>query len=145
MCKQHNDLKFKFFIIHRYKGPDRKKMYGPVLDRLYAQCCAEQSMYLATTTGYGRAITGDGATILGTKYINFLCHEFGKGAMLMRIKDCTDRLRQVGSIESTFIAHEMINAIRLANVVRQTYTMKLILITFNTQAGWTEDGLLGGD
>ena len=96
----------------RYKGPDRHKLYGPVLDRLHAKCMTEQRAFLENTSGYGRAITGDGATILGTKFINFLCHEHEKGVMLCRIKDCTERQAEVGSIQSTFIAHEMISAIR---------------------------------
>ena len=65
--------------------------------------------------GYGRALTGDGATILGTEFINVLVHEFGKGCMLCRVKkDCTTRLQEVGAIEPSFIAHEMKNAIRQA-------------------------------
>ena len=95
-----------------YKGPDRHKLYGPVLERLYHKCTEEQKRFLAQRTGYGRAITGDGATILGTKFINFLCHEKGKGVMLCKIKDCTKRLAEVGSIQATFIAHELIDTIR---------------------------------
>ena len=91
-------------VSHRYKGPHRSKMFGPILERLYAKYIREQEAFLACKTGYGRAMTGDGATILGTKFINFLCHEFGKGVMLCKIKDCTERLQEVGSIESTFIA-----------------------------------------
>lgn len=97
---------------YRYKAPDRIKLYGPILDRLHAKCLAEQRQFLEKKSGYGRAMTGDGATILGTKFINFLVHEYEKGVMLCRIKDCTSRLAEVGSIESTFIAHELINAIR---------------------------------
>ena len=47
--------------------------------------------------------------------MNFLLHEFGKGCMLLTLKDCTERLRTVGTIDNTFIAHEMIRAIRLVN------------------------------
>ena len=49
-----------------------------------------------------RAPTDDGATILGTKFINFfLVHEHEKGVMFCKIKDCIDRLREVGLIEAT--------------------------------------------
>ena len=99
-----------------YKGPDRHKLYGPVLERLYRKCTQEQKQFLAQRTGYGRAVTGDGATILGTKFINFLCHEKGKGVMLCKIKDCTGRLAEVGSIQATFIAHELIDTIRFVYV-----------------------------
>ena len=92
--------------------PERRKLYGPILDRLYSKCVTEQKQFLDNHTGYGRAVTGDGATIMGTKFINFLVHEHGKGVMLCKIRDCTDRLKEVGSIQSTFIAHEMIAAIR---------------------------------
>ena len=91
-----------------YKLPDRRKLYGPILDRLHSKCMTEQKAFLDDHTGYGRAVTGDGATILGTKFSNFLVHEHGKGVMLCKIKDCTDRLREVGSIEANYIAHEMI-------------------------------------
>ena len=87
-------------------------MYGVVLDRLYSQCVKEQTTFLSNSTGYDRALTGDGATILVTKFINFLCHEFGKDVMFLRIKDYTTRFQEVGSIQATFIAHEMMNAIR---------------------------------
>ena len=85
---------------------------GPVLQSLYNQFMDEQSQFLKADTGFGRALTGDSATILGTKYINFLVHEMGKGAMLLAIKDCTPRLQEVGTIDGTYIAHEMIKTIR---------------------------------
>lgn len=85
---------------------------GPILKRLYDRCMAEQTVFLRMNTGFGRALTGDSATVLGTKYINFLVHECGRGVMLLGIKDCTMRLQEVGTIDSTFIAHEMIAAIR---------------------------------
>ena len=56
--------------------------------------------------------TGDGARVLGTKFINFLCHEKGKGVMLIKIKDCTERLSEVGTIQATFIAHVLIQVIK---------------------------------
>ena len=103
---------FIFVCIIRYKGPDRKKLLGPILDKMYSTFRGEQFRFLRSKTGFGRAITGDGATILGTKFINFLCHEHGRGAMLCHLKDCTERLLEVGSVEATFIAHELIKAIR---------------------------------
>lgn len=96
----------------RYKGPDHKKLYGPILERLHAKFLGEQMMFLKKKSSYGRALTGDAATILNSKFINFLCHEYGKGAMLCAIRDCSRRLLEVGSVESLFIAHEMINVIR---------------------------------
>lgn len=96
-----------------YKGPDRHKLLGTVLERLYKRCMEEQKRFLSQSCGYGRAITGDGATVLGTKFINFLCHEKGKGIMLLRIKDCTQRLSEVGSIQATYIAHILIELVKL--------------------------------
>ena len=72
----------------------------------------EQAAFLKDNAGYGRAMTGDGATIMGTKFINFLVHEHGKGVMLCKIKDCTPRLKEVGAIEATFIAKHMVECIR---------------------------------
>lgn len=95
-----------------YKLPHRHKLYGAILDRLYNKCVTEQKELLTNHSGYGRCLTGDGATIQGTKFINFLVHEHGKGVMLCKIRDCTERLKEVGSIDSTFIAHEMIATIR---------------------------------
>ena len=101
------------FHISRYKVPDRHKLLGPILNDMHSKCLDEQKSFLKKQSGFGRAMTGDGATILGTKFINFMCHEHGKGVMLCKIKDCTDRLTEVGSIRSTFIAHEMIQSIRV--------------------------------
>ena len=95
-----------------YKGPSRQKLLGKVLNDLYEMYRAEQRSFFKSKNGYGRALTGDGATVMGTKFINFLCHELGKGAMLCRIKDCTARLLEVGTVQATYIAHEMILAIR---------------------------------
>ena len=104
-------------IVCSYKGPDRHKLFGKILDDLHGKCIVEQRKFLEQRTGYGRALTGDGATILGTKFINFLVHEFGKGVMLCRVKDCTQRLQEVGAVQATFIAHEMINALRYVALV----------------------------
>ena len=95
-----------------YKGPTRQKLLGPVLDRLHKDCMQVQKKFLTQNTGYGRAITGDGAKVLGTKFINFLCHEKGKGVMLLKIKDCSERLSEVGTIQVTFIAHELIKVVK---------------------------------
>ena len=99
-------------MFYRYKGPDRHKLYGTILDSLYAKFGAEQLQFFRTRNGYGRALVGDGATILRTKFINFLCYELGKGTMLCRIRDCTPRLAEVGEVAATYIAHEMIASAR---------------------------------
>lgn len=96
----------------RYKGPYRQKVFGACLDRLHSKYVAEQQAFLADRKGFGRAVTGDGATIMGTKFINFLVHEFGKGVMLLSIHDCTKRLQEAGTIDGTYIANRMITAIR---------------------------------
>ena len=97
----------------RYKPCSRTRLYGPVLDRLHADCLSEQKYFLANgDKTYGRAIVGDGATIQGNKYINFLVHEYGKGVMLLRIKDCAQRLEETGTIDAKYIAHEMLKVIR---------------------------------
>ncbi len=96
----------------QYKGPTRQKLLGAVLDRLHKECMKQQKRFLAHNTGYGRAITGDGARVLGTKLINFLCYEKGKGVMLLKIKDCSERLSEVGTIQATFIAHVLIIVIK---------------------------------
>ena len=72
----------------------------------------KQRKFLEQRTGYGRAITGDGATIQGTKFINFLAHEFSKGYVLCGLVDCTGRLSDVGAVQATYIAHHMMGAVR---------------------------------
>ena len=100
---------------NRYKCLSRQNLYGKVLDRLHAKCLIEQQQFLKTDNGYGRALTGDGATIMGIKFINFLVHQLGKGVMLVNIKDCSERLAEVGTIDATFIGHNILRAIRLIN------------------------------
>ena len=58
---------------------------------------------------------------MGTKFINFLCYELGKGSMLCRIRDCTKRLEEVGTVEATYIAHEMIASVRLISACTNYY------------------------
>ena len=99
-------------LVCRYKGPDRHKLYGVILDALYAKFGAEQLQFFRVKNGYGRAIMGDGCTIMRNKFINFLCYELGKGSMLCKIRDCTSRLAEVGTVEATYIAHEMMGSIR---------------------------------
>ena len=123
-----------FFILYqnlfyRYKGPDRHKLYGTILDSLYAKFGAEQLQFFLTRNGYGRALTGDGATVLRTKFINFLVYELGKGSMLCRIRDCTSRLAEVGTVESTYIAHEMIASARLLHVFNIVMFIYLVYLT----------------
>ena len=62
----------------RYRAPDPHKMFDKILDRLYDKYLKEQNEFLQNKSGYGRALTGDGATVLGTKFLNFLLHELGK-------------------------------------------------------------------
>ena len=100
------------FVVCRYKGPDRHKLYGVILDSLYAKFGAEQLNFFRKKNGYGRALMGDGVTIMRNKFINFLCYELGKGSMLCKIRDCTARLAEVGTVEATYIAHEMMASIR---------------------------------
>lgn len=114
----------------RYKGPTRQKLFGPILNRLHEECVAEQKAFLDDHTGFGRALTGDGATIQGTKYLNFLLHEYGRGVMLLFITDCSQRQQEVGTIESTFIAHNMIKAIRSASVLIFIITIMNVFIYF---------------
>ena len=82
------------------------------MNRLFEKYVQEQKAFLDDRKGFGRAVTGDGATIMGTKYLNFLVHEFGKGVMLLSIHDCTERLQEAGTIEATYIALKLIEAIR---------------------------------
>ena len=98
----------------RYTGPTRQKLAGPILQAIFDQCLMNQRKFLEQRTGYGRSVAGDGATIQGTKYINFLAHEYTKGHMLAGLTDCTERLTDVGSVQATFIAHHWIGAIRFA-------------------------------
>ena len=87
-------------------------MYGVILDALYAKFGAEQLNFFRKKNGYGRALMGDGVTVMGTKFINFLCCELGKGSMLCKIRDCTARLAEVGTVEAThIIANEMMTSI----------------------------------
>ena len=101
----------------RYKGPTRQKVMGDILDALYNEFLLEQRTFLEQRTGYGRCLTGDGATVQRTKYINFLCHEYQKGVMLCGVHDCTARLTTVGTVEATFIAHQFMGALRCLHVL----------------------------
>ena len=121
------------FVDHRYKGLHRHKLIGPVLDRVYEQCVIEQKQYLASGSkhgNYGRAVTGDGCTIMGTKFINTLVHEFGKGAMLLNIFDCTLRLQETGTIDSKFITDRLIRSIKACDMKR------VVLVIVDGGADW---------
>lgn len=121
------------FVARRYKWPHRQKLIGPVLDRVYEQCVDEQQTFLTSGSkhgGYGRAVTGDGCTIMGTKFINTLVHEFGKGAMLLHIVDCTLRLQESGTIDSKFITDRLINSIKVAGPKR------VVLVIVDGGADW---------
>ena len=90
-----------------------------LLDKLYDAFILEQRRFLEQRTGYGRAMAGDGATIQGKKYINFLLHEFMKGCMLCGIHECTQRLSAIGTVQATYIAHMFMGAIRSHRLVPQ--------------------------
>lgn len=123
---------FFMYTHNRYKGPDRHKLSGPILDGIYANLMMIQRKFLEQRTGYGRCVTGDGATVQGTKYINFLCHEYSKGSMLCGIQDCTGRLSKVGSVEATFIAHNLMGAVRfeMRYLLTHTHIYKHVCIYF---------------
>ena len=126
-------------FVCRYKGPDRHKLYGAILDALYAKFGAEQFNFFRKKNGYGRALMGDGVTVMGTKFINFLCYELDKGSMLCKIRDCTARLAEVGTVESTYIAHEMMASIRyMCNYYFNFLQLTLILLCQN---GWSRNYL----
>ena len=127
---------YTLFIYCSYKGPDRHKLYGPILEELYTKYVSEQREFFKKKSGYGRAITGDGATVMGTKFINFLCYELGKGSMLCRIRDCTKRLEEVGTVEATYIAHEMIASVRLISACTNYYFF-LMWVMLIIQIGWS--------
>ena len=106
---------------------------GPVLDRVYKHCMQEQGDFLNNESkigNYGRAVTGDGETIMGTKFINTLVHEHGKGAMLLNITDCTKRLQEVGTIDAKFIASRLITSIRMAGA------KSIVLVIVDGGADW---------
>lgn len=108
-------------------------MTGPSLERVYNECMLEQSNFLKNDSrhgNYGRAVTGDGSTIMGTKFINTLVHEFGKGAMLLNITDCTKRLQEVGTIDVKFIASRLIQSIQLAG------PKSVVLVIVDGGADW---------
>ena len=114
-----------------YKPPCRQALYGPILDRLHSACVTEQKHFLQNgVKGYGRAIVGDGATILGNKFINFLIHEHGKGVMLASIKDCSKRLAETGTIDVKYIAHEMLK------VIKSCGTKSVYLVVCDGGADW---------
>ena len=106
-------------------------MSGEILNHIYGELLLKQRTFLEQRTGYGRAITGDGATIQGTKYINFLCHEYTKGPMLCGITDCTGRLSKVGAVEATYIAHNFIGAVRsVFNIILTCLHRYIIQISY---------------
>lgn len=90
----------------------------------------EQEVFLNDRKGFGRAVTGDASTIMGTKYINFLVHEFGKGVMLLGIHDCTERLQEAGTIDAAYIAHKMISAIRFVIIFHTYFSLCIFQCVF---------------
>jgi len=59
----------------------------------------------------GRAITGDGATILGNKLINFLCLDRMKGTMLMSVINCDKRLEDGAKVDTLYLASELLKVL----------------------------------
>ena len=90
-----------------------------MLDKLHTGFLEEQKAFLKKNSVFGRALTGDGATILGSKFVNFLAHQYGIGVMLITIKDCTERLQEVGTIDAAFISHLLLEAIRFVHTNTQ--------------------------
>ena len=60
--------------------------------------------YLDQTTGLGRAITGDGAMILGNKLIDFPCLDWMKGTILMPMVNCNKMFKDGAKADTPYIA-----------------------------------------
>ena len=56
-----------------YVPPKSAQLSNDILEMLHSKYCDQQRDYLEQSAGLGRAITCDGATILGNTLINFLC------------------------------------------------------------------------
>ena len=89
-----------------YEPPNSNKLSNDILEVLNTKYRAQQRDYLEQKTPLGRAITGDGATILGNKLINFLCLDRMKGTMLMSVINCEKRLEDGAKVDTPYIATE---------------------------------------
>jgi hypothetical protein len=58
-----------------YNPPSRQKLASDVLNALFGKYQEVQRVYLTPKSYLGRMVTGDGATIMGTKPINVLCRD----------------------------------------------------------------------
>ena len=90
-----------------YKPPDSAKVSNDILGTLHNKYRGQQRDYLEQSTGLGRAITDDGATILSNKLINFLCLNQMKGMMLLPVINCDKRLEDGAKVDTLYIAREL--------------------------------------
>jgi hypothetical protein len=90
-----------------YKPPNSNKLTNEILDALHSKYRTQQRDYLSQQTPMGRAVTGDGATILGNKLINFLCLDRMKGTMLMSVINCEKRLEDGAKVDTPYISKEL--------------------------------------
>ena len=86
-------------------------MSNDILETLNTKYRAQQRDYLEQKTTLGRAITGDGATILGNKLINFLCLDWINGTMLMSVINCDKRLEDGAKVDTPYIAKELLKVL----------------------------------
>ena len=94
-----------------YKPPNSNKLSNDILEVLNTKYRAQQRDYLEQKTPLGRAITGDGATILGNKLINFLCLDRMKGTMLMSVINCDKRLEDGAKVDTPYLASELLKVL----------------------------------
>ena len=85
-----------------------KKLFNDILDAFNNKYHTQQKGYLDQKITLGRAITGDGATVLGNKLINFLCLHHMKEMMLMSIINCDKRLKDGAKVDTPYIAKELL-------------------------------------
>ena len=97
---------------HLYTPLTQQKLIRDVLDALFAKYRESQRVYLAQKSDLGRLVTGDGATIMGTKFINYLCHNKMKGTMLLRVINCVKRFQDGVKVDAPFIAMEIMKCIK---------------------------------
>ena len=94
-----------------YKPPTSGRLSNDILDALHNKYRGQQRDYLEQSTGLGRAITGDGATILGNKLINFLCPDRMKETMLISKLNRNRMLEDGAKVETPCITKELLGAL----------------------------------
>ena len=94
-----------------YKAPSGYRLKKVILPRLVEKYRKDQASRLKKTTSLGRMISGDGATILGTKLINAMVQDYHNGVMLVSLKDCTGRMQDGNIVDAAFIGAHLIEAI----------------------------------